>query len=177
MRIFAYRILLAPAALLWAGSALGQAAPVAEAQLQSGFLRDRNIELSNQDAPNEEAYTRRAAEAIGAGDFTGGLAILRRYRMSATLNDWMLSGQAHVGLGDYDAARKDFGTAIKKRKNFSPAQIALAELEAGHGDKAVATELLTALTARRDACGGRCAEQRVLDAGTGRIEAALKARP
>ncbi|WP_292932824.1 hypothetical protein [Novosphingobium sp. PASSN1] len=163
------------AVLLGAGLAAPLAAQVGtiqQQQLESCFLGDQNSRLVGQHLSGE-IYTNRAVAALEAGDFKRSLAILRPYRMTASITDLLISGMAHAGLAEYSAARKDYEGALHKRRNFTAAQIALAELEAGHGDKAVALKLLQDLTARRDACHGTCADAAELGSGIDRINAVL----
>ncbi|MCW1401215.1 hypothetical protein OKA06_02280 [Novosphingobium sp. MW5] len=163
-------------ALLWASAALGQANATSEAQLNNGFLGEQNQRNTYQGSPNDTHYLVRANQALGAGDFNKTLSILRLNRATATHFDALLAGQAHAGLGDYAAARKDFRVALRKQRNFVSAYQALGEMEAQHGDLAAAQTLLAELSTRRDACG-TCSSRADIDTAIARIEAAIKSRP
>jgi len=170
------RTLLVAAALSAPASLLAQVSPIAESQLSRGYLGDQNSRLSGQNLAGADVYVRRAVDALSEGDFKRSLAIMRPYKMNATYTDLYITGLAHSGLGDYAAARKAYEGALHKRRNFLAAQIALAELEAGHGDKAAAITLQQELTARRDSCAGKCPDQTELANGVDRVTAALQAR-
>lgn len=169
--------LLAIVASAVALPAVAQIGGIQQQQLENGFLREQNYRTIGRDFTDTEIYIRRAVDALSAGDFKRSLAILRPYRMGATYTDLLISGLAHAGLGHYDAARKDYKGALRKRRNFIAAQAALGELEASHGDKNAALKVLQELTARRDACSGSCPDQPELSGGVDRINAALQARP
>lgn len=163
-------------AVLLAAPLTAQVGTVQQHQLESGFLGDQNSRLVGQHLSGE-AYTNRAVAALEEGDYKRSLAILRPYRMTASITDLVVSGMAHAGLSEYAAARKDYESALHKRRNFTAAQIALGELEAGHGDRAVALKLLQDITARRDACKGTCADAVELGSGIDRINAAMQSTP
>ncbi len=150
-----------------------QVGGIQQQQYESGFLAQQNAALSAQNLTGAEIYIRHAVDALESGDYKRTLAILRPYRMNATFTDMLISGLAHSGLGDYAAARSDYQGALHKRRNYLAAQVALGELEAGHGDKAAALKVLEDLTARRDACHATCAEATELGSGIDRINAAL----
>lgn len=176
-----FRQILLGAASLGAGALLAaplaaQVGTVQQRQLESGFLGDQNSRLVGQHLAGE-AYTDRAIAALEQGDYKRSLAILRPYRMTASMTDLLVSGMAYAGLAEYAAARKDYEGALHKRRTYIAAQIALAELEAGHGEKAVALKLLEDITARRDACKGTCADAAELGSGIDRINAALQSAP
>ncbi len=168
--------LAAAGTLLCSSAALAQVAGVSEAQLDKGFLGEQNVRNTYPGSPNDAHYLVRADRAVSSGDYTKALAILRLNRAAATHIDALLAGQAHAGLGDYAAARKDYRLALRKQRNFTSAHQALGEMEARFGDKSVAQEILTELAARRDACG-KCSIRGEFDSAIGRIEAALKTRP
>ncbi len=161
------------AAALISGPILAQANPTAEAQLNGGFLGQQNDRL-NKGMNANDPFTARASDALAANDYAKALAILRPYRSEASLSYYYLSGRANEGLGDYAAARKNFTVALKKRRTFTAAQVALALLEARHGDKGVATGLLQELTTRRSECAGKCSGSAELTSGIAKVEAALK---
>ncbi|MBX9885438.1 MAG: hypothetical protein K2X68_10750 [Novosphingobium sp.] len=167
--------LLAGTAAPFAAPAAAQIGGVQQQQLENGFLTATTAQLSAQNLTGAEIYIRRAVDALSEGDFKRSLAILRPYRLTASYTDMLISGLAHKGLGDYAAARKDYEGALHKRRNYLAAQIALAELEAGHGDRVAAQKLLQDLTARRDACAGTCPDQAELASGVDRVNAAMLA--
>ncbi|MFM6932971.1 MAG: tetratricopeptide repeat protein [Novosphingobium sp.] len=168
--------LAAGMALIGGASAIAQVAGVSEAQLDKGFLGEQNVRNTNPGSPDSAHYLVRANQAVSTGEFNKALAILRLNRATATHFDALLAGQAHAGLGDYAAARKDYRLALRKQRNFISAHQALGEMEARYGDKAAAQDVLTELATRRDACGS-CSSRGEFEASIGRVEAALKARP
>lgn len=171
------RAIVAAAALgcipLLAAPLAAQVGGIQQQQYESGFLAQQNSALGGQNLTGAEIYIRNAVDALETGDYKRSLAILRPYRMTATYTDLLISGLAHSGLGDYASARSDYQGALRKRRNYLPAQVALGELEASHGDKAAALKVLEELTARRDACHAICAEAAELGSGIDRINAAL----
>ena len=166
-----------PLAASLSSVANAQAAPIAEAQLNSGFLRDQNERLTSQDAPSDASYISRASAALDQQDYARALAILRPYRRSHDLAYYLLSGLAHQGQGDYAAARKDLTEAIRRRKSFIGAHFALGLMEAEHGDRLEAKKILEYLKAQQSQCAGKCRDAGELDAAIETIEAALRARP
>lgn len=145
--------------------------------LSNGYLGDQNFRLSgSQDASPEAPFPERAAAAIMHKDYGRALAILRPHRLTDPLVYHYLAGLAHEGRADYPAARKEFAEALKKRKNFTAAQVALGMVEAEHGDKASAISILRELIARQETCAGACADSAQLLNGVLHIQAALKAR-
>lgn len=171
-----WRSVAGASALLWASAAMGQANATSEAQLNNGFLGEQNVRNTYPGEATDAHYLVRVNQALSSGNFTKTLAILRLNRATATHFDALLAGQAHTGLGDYAAARKDFRLALRKQRNFVSAYQALGEMEAQHGDLSAAQTLLAELTARRDACGS-CSSRGDIDTAIGRIEAAIKSRP
>lgn len=162
-------------ALFGAGPSLAQVAGVSEAQLDKGFLGEQNVRNTFPGSPEDAHYLVRADRAVGAGQYAKALAILRLNRATAGHVDAFLAGQAHVGLGDYAAARKDYRLAMRKQRNSAAAHLALGEMEARFGEKAVAQQVLAELTTRRDACND-CSDRAALDAGISRIETILAVR-
>jgi hypothetical protein len=167
--------LVVASALLWGSAAMAQLAGVSEAQLDKGFLGEQNVRNTDPGSATDAHYLIRANKAVSSGDFNKALAILRLNRATATHVDAFLAGQAHVGLGDYAAARKDYRLAMRKQRNSSGAHLALGEMEARFGEKTGAEQVLAELTARREACKN-CSDRAALDAGISRIEAILASR-
>ncbi len=163
-------------ALICGSPAVGQVAGVSEAQLDKGFLGEQNVRNTYPGSPEDAHYLVRADRAIVAGQYAKALAILRLNRATAGHVDAFLAGQAHVGLGDYAAARKDYQMSMRKQRNSAAAQLALGEMEARFGEKPVAQQALADLIARRTACAGKCSDSAALDAGISRIEAVLASR-
>ena len=169
----AIKLMFAASTATFGFVAAAQVQPIPQQQLEKGFLGDQNARLSSQDAPTDAHYTIRAAAALSRNDFARALAILRPYRLSQDFEYHYLSGRAHEGLGDFAAARKELGTALKRRKNHIPAQLALGLLEARHGEPGQAARVLASLKQRQAECGGECRDAAELAAAVGAIEAAL----
>ena len=153
-----------------------QTQPVPQQQLESGFLRDQNAQLTSQDAAPNDSYTQQANAAIARQDYRGALAVLRPYRLSHDPAYHYLAGRAYEGLGDSAAARKELSAAIRLRKTFIGAHLALGLMEAEHGDKMAASKILEDLKAQQAKCAGRCRESTDLSEAVDMIESALRAR-
>lgn len=161
-----------------ASASLSAQVSVSQEQLDKGYLGDQNARLTaSQGNPSEASFQVRAIDAIARKDYARALSILRPYRMSDPLAYRWLAGQAYLGQGNYAAARKEFAAAVKARKNFTSAQVALGMVEAQHGDKPAARAIVQNLTARRNDCAVTCKDNAELANGIVTIEAALKARP
>ena len=154
-----------------------QIQPIPQQQLESGFLSDRNAQLTSQDAPPNDSYTQQATAAINLQDYKRALAILRPYRLSHDPAYHYLAGRAYEGLGDYAAARRELSGAIRVRKTFIGAHLALGLMEAEHGDKMAASRILEDLKTQQAKCAGRCRESTNLSVAVDMIESALRARP
>lgn len=168
--------LLAATAMLLGPAAAAQVQPIPQQQLEKGFLGEQNARLSSQDAPSDAPYTVRAAAALAQQDYARALAILRPYRLSQEVEYHYLAGRAHQGLGNLGAARKELAIAIKKRKNYLAAQLALGLLEAEQGDAGKASQIVAGLKDRQTGCAGKCREAAELDAAINAIDAALRGK-
>lgn len=157
-------------------AAAAQIQPVPEQQLANGFLGERNNQLVGHDPAPNETYADQAMRAINRKEYKRALDILKPYRLANDPAYFYLAGRAQEGLGDYAAARKNLTTAIKKNKNFIGAHLALGLLEAEHGDKAAAIQVLDGLKTRQAQCAGLCKDAAGLSSSIAMIEAALKLR-
>ena len=151
-----------------------QVQPIPEQQLNNGFLGEQNVRLSDQGPPPVDSYAARAVTALDRKDYTRALGILRPYRRSHDVAYHFLAGQAYEGLGDYSAARRELSEAIRRRRTFTAAQLALGLIEAQHGDRTTASSILADLTARRDKCAGKCSSAVELASAVSSLEAALR---
>lgn len=159
-------------------AALAAQVNVPQEQLEKGFLGDQNARLTaSQGNPSEASFQLRAIDAMSRADYARALSILRPYRLSDPLAYRWLAGQAYLGQGNYAAARKEFAAALKVRKNFTSAQVALGLVEAQHGDKPAARAILQDLIARRGNCAATCKDSAELANGIVTIQTALQARP
>lgn len=136
--------------------AAAQIQPIPEQQLAVGFLGEQNARLTSQEAPSDASFATRAAAALAERDYSRALAILRPYRRDRSIVYFFLAGQAHQGLGDYDAARRDYSEAVRQDRAFVGAQLALGLLEIEYGERTSAEAVLTSLTRLRERCAESC---------------------
>ena len=171
-----HAVALLASLILSSGSASAQTAAIAEQQLANGFLGERNNQLvGHVPAPNA-TYADEAAAAIERREYRRALDLLKPYRYSGDVAYYYLAGRAHIGLGDFAAARKELATASRKDKNFLGATLSLGMMEAEYGDKAAAARVLEDLKARQAVCAGLCKDAAGLNSSIESIETALKNR-
>jgi tetratricopeptide (TPR) repeat protein len=154
-----------------------QVSPVAEAQLDKGFLGDQNSRLSDQGQPPADSYAGRAVAALDRKDYTRALGILRPHRRSHDVAYHYLAGRAYEGLGDYPAARRELAEAVRRGRTAIAPQLAFGLIEAQHGERAIAEEIMANFVKRSDKCAGRCDDALQLLSAIMALEDALRATP